>query len=230
MEKKICSKCKKEKEVCEFYKSSKNPNLYRTQCKKCMNKSSNNNYVLNSKEILSKQKIKRDSNPEINKNKCRLYKEKNPDYFRNWVEGNKNHRKEYIRNYNSSPKNKLKNSLRSRVNELMNKKYENPKTFDLLGCEFSEFLSHIENKFKDGMSWDNYGYYGWHIDHIVPLSSAKTEDDLKKLYHFTNLQPLWWKDNLKKGNKIITNSPSSNVFHSGEISHVQQELIITDHP
>jgi hypothetical protein len=229
MEKKICSKCKEEKEVCEFYISFKNKLKYRSHCKICMNKSSTNHYELNRKEISSKQKIKRDLNPEINKNRCRLYKEKNPNYFRNWVEENRNHRKEYIRNYNSSPKNKLKNSLRSRVNELMNKKYENPKTFDLLGCEFNEFLLYIENKFKDGMSWDNYGYYGWHIDHIVPLSSAKTEDDLKKLYHFTNLQPLWWGDNLKKSNKILTNSPSLNVSHNDETSHAQQELIIINH-
>ena len=53
------------------------------------------------------------------------------------------------------------------------------------------------------MSWDNYGLYGWHIDHIVPLSNAKTEDDFYKLCHYTNLQPLWSLDNLKKSNKIL---------------------------
>jgi hypothetical protein len=53
------------------------------------------------------------------------------------------------------------------------------------------------------MSWDNYGFYGWHIDHVIPLSSAKTEEEVYKLCHYTNLQPLWAEDNLKKGSKII---------------------------
>ena len=54
------------------------------------------------------------------------------------------------------------------------------------------------------MSWDNYGKFGWHIDHIIPLYSAKDIEELKKLFHYSNLQPLWWEDNLKKGSKILT--------------------------
>ena len=53
------------------------------------------------------------------------------------------------------------------------------------------------------MSWDNYGLHGWHIDHIIPISSAKTEEELYKLFYYTNLQPLWAIDNIKKGNKIL---------------------------
>ncbi len=53
------------------------------------------------------------------------------------------------------------------------------------------------------MSWDNHTKYGWHIDHIIPLASAKTEEELKSLCHYTNLQPLWAKENLSKGAKII---------------------------
>jgi hypothetical protein len=55
------------------------------------------------------------------------------------------------------------------------------------------------------MTWNNYSHDGWHIDHIVPLSSAKTEEDVIKLCHYSNLQPLWSIDNYKKGNKIINN-------------------------
>jgi hypothetical protein len=75
------------------------------------------------------------------------------------------------------------------------------KTEMILGCDYDTLKLHLESQFVDGMSWDNRGE--WHIDHRIPLSSAKTVDDLIKLSHYTNLQPLWMEDNLKKGNKVL---------------------------
>jgi hypothetical protein len=75
------------------------------------------------------------------------------------------------------------------------------KAYDILGCTFEEFKEHLERQFKDGMSWDNQGE--WHLDHIYPVSLAKTEDELIRLNHYTNFQPLWATDNIKKSNKII---------------------------
>ena len=72
-----------------------------------------------------------------------------------------------------------------------------------MGCDIEFLKKHLENQFLDGMTWDDKGFYGWHIDHIIPLSSAKTEEDVYKLCHYTNLQPLWAKDNYNKGSKII---------------------------
>jgi len=66
-----------------------------------------------------------------------------------------------------------------------------------------ELKKYLESKFTEGMCWENYGLYGWHIDHIIPLSSAKNEEELIKLCHYTNLQPLWSFDNLSKHNKIL---------------------------
>lgn len=203
MEKKICSKCGVEKEVCEFYKISGSSIKYRSKCKICMNNYSRNYYGINKTIISEKNKKFRIENPNINKEKCKLYKQKNPGWFKKWLDKNKEHRRNYIMKYNSNPKIKIKNSLRGRINELMNKKYNNPKTLDLLGCEYEYFIKYIENKFIDGMSWDNYGYYGWHLDHIIPLSSAKTKEEIVNLFHYTNLQPLWANDNLKKSNKIL---------------------------
>ena len=203
MEKKICSKCKLEKDVCEFYKHSKYPNIYRGQCKKCMNNNSLSYYSNNKEKIKEQSKIYVIKNSEKIKKRRKLYVEKNPNLYKDWVKKNKEHRKNYIKNYNSNPISKLKNSLRSRINELMNKKYNNPRTIDLVGCDYEFLITYIESKFITGMSWDNYGYYGWHLDHIIPLSSAKTEEELRKLWHYTNLQPLWAEDNLKKSNKIL---------------------------
>lgn len=68
-----------------------------------------------------------------------------------------------------------------------------------MGEELDVVRNHLENQFTDGMSWDNMGK--WHIDHITPLSSAKTPEELKSLCHYLNLQPLWAFDNLSKGDR-----------------------------
>ncbi len=70
-----------------------------------------------------------------------------------------------------------------------------------LGCSLEYLKNHLESKFQPGMTWENQGK--WHMDHIIPLSSTKIEKDLYKLCHYTNLQPLWAVDNLKKGKKIL---------------------------
>lgn len=69
--------------------------------------------------------------------------------------------------------------------------------FALLGCTVEFLKAHLQDQFKPGMSWDNYG--AWEIDHRKPLASAGTEPDVLALFHFTNLQPLWRIDNQRKG-------------------------------
>ena len=74
----------------------------------------------------------------------------------------------------------------------------------LLGCQWVDFISHIESRFQPGMTWDNHGLRGWHFDHIKPLSSfdLTNEDELRKGCHYTNVQPLWAADNIRKAGKI----------------------------
>ncbi len=72
-----------------------------------------------------------------------------------------------------------------------------------LGCSWIDFQNHLQSKFLPGMSMDNYGPV-WHVDHVIPLNTAKTSADVVKLFHYTNLQPLFAKDNLSKGHKIIS--------------------------
>lgn len=67
-------------------------------------------------------------------------------------------------------------------------------TTEEIGCSWTELVKHLENQFTDGMTWENWGMKGWHIDHIKPISKGGTN-------HYTNLQPLWWYDNLSKGDK-----------------------------
>lgn len=141
------------------------------------------------------------------------------EYQKEYRSKNIDAKKEYEKEYRS--KNKIKRSLyhknrkendylykltisiRSMIyNMLKNKGYsKNSKTQDMLGCSFEEFKIYLESKFEDWMNWDNKGLYngdfnyGWDIDHIIPLSSAKSEEDVIRLNHYTNLQPLCSKTN-----------------------------------
>jgi len=76
-------------------------------------------------------------------------------------------------------------------------------TEELLGCSFDVFVEHLQSQFKDGMSWDNRGRAGWHIDHIRPCASfdLSDPDQQRQCFHYTNMQPLWAADNLSKGSK-----------------------------
>ena len=69
-----------------------------------------------------------------------------------------------------------------------------------LGCTIKELKIHIEKQFKEGMSWDNWGNNGWNIDHIKAISNfnLNDNDEAKKCFHYTNLQPLWFKENIRK--------------------------------
>jgi hypothetical protein len=73
------------------------------------------------------------------------------------------------------------------------------RTQQIICCTYEELKLHIEQQFTEGMTWDNYGINGWHVDHIKPLASATCEEDIIALNHYTNLQPLWCLDNLSKG-------------------------------
>jgi hypothetical protein len=99
---------------------------------------------------------------------------------------------------------KIKGNMSARLSDLINKRNLGTTTLELIGCDRETFISHIEKQFTKGMTWENYGLKGWHVDHIIPLSSFNLtiEDEVKKACHFTNLQPLWWQDNLEKSNKI----------------------------
>jgi len=70
-----------------------------------------------------------------------------------------------------------------------------------LGCSLDALREHLERQFQPGMTWDNWGRQGWHIDHIKPLLHFDLEDEgqLRIVCHYTNLQPLWWRDNIVKG-------------------------------
>lgn len=100
---------------------------------------------------------------------------------------------------------KLKCNLRRRVNRALENNSKSASTMELIGCSIEFLKEHLQNQFKEGMTWENYGIYGWHIDHIIPCTSFNLVDpeQQKKCFHYTNLQPLWAEENLRKGSKIL---------------------------
>lgn len=95
---------------------------------------------------------------------------------------------------------KLASRLRNRLNMALRKDSKAGSAVSDLGCSIDNLKKHLESKFQPGMTWDNWTVDGWHIDHIIPLSSFNLTDpvEFKKACHYTNLQPLWWKQNLDK--------------------------------
>ncbi len=99
---------------------------------------------------------------------------------------------------------KISRNIRKRIHSVMRTEYSQNtlgKGIDLFGCSGVELQAHIESLFTEGMTWDNYGPYGWHVDHIIQVRYFDLSDDeqVKQCNHYTNLQPLWWQDNLSKG-------------------------------
>lgn len=114
--------------------------------------------------------------------------------------------KKWIKNkLENDPSFKMASRQRMRIADLLSKKgiHKKGKTLRLIGCSAKFLSDYIESKFKPGMNWNNYGIYGWHVDHIKPLSKFDLEDpDQQKIaFHYTNLQPLWANENIKKSNK-----------------------------
>jgi hypothetical protein len=122
----------------------------------------------------------------------------------NWYANNKERQNkksvEYMKlKRKTDPLYKMKCNLRRRIRDL--KLDIKPSTLEILGVDYLSIYNHIENSFVGLMNWNNYGE--WHIDHIIPLSSAKTDKDKIRLSHYTNLQPLWARDNIAKGSKLM---------------------------
>lgn len=112
--------------------------------------------------------------------------------------------REYISKKRQSLEFRLYSNIRSRISGVIKKRCEvsGSLVLEFLGCSMSEFKIHIESQFIDDMTWDNYGRLGWHIDHIIPISKATNKEEFVKLNHYTNLRPLWAKENQQKGNKF----------------------------
>lgn len=209
---KKCSTCKIDQPLDQFHKYKGSKDRLTHRCKSCVSRK---------KEVPRDSKIctscgNKKSIEEFNKRKigkfgvssvCKECNNTKQHKYRNDNRVRIRKVKNVWRNERrkNDPIYKLECNMRCRIYDFLNGRKINKKnkTFEIIGCTPTELKEYIEKQFINGMSWENYGYYGWHVDHIIPLDTAKTEDEIYKLCHYGNLQPLWQKDNSIKSNKIL---------------------------
>lgn len=210
METKICRKCKVDKPI-EQFNFDKGKRI--AACKECKSIENKRWRSQNKSKIQQKNKDlwsirKSDSNwPKKNKeyyekNRKALLEQKKEYYKKNKIKILAYHKKYERHQLKTNPIFRLRKNVRRRLHLALKGAYKPDTTQNIVGCDWDFLKKHLESLFKSGMSWDNYGYYGWHVDHIIPLSEFDLTDPMqfKKAMHYTNLQPLWMEENLAKKN------------------------------
>jgi hypothetical protein len=205
----VCKECRKIESKQRYIENREYFIQYNQLTKESRNISKKKWSELNKEKVKVSNKKYVLNNPEKRKESVKIYylknKEKIKDNKKRWDKNNPHYMSDYDKKRKKiDPQYKLWKNIRNRTSNYI--KLENiskkNKTFDILGCSPEFLKKHIEKQFTEGMSWELMGEH-IHIDHIIPLSSAKTEEEIYKLCHYTNLQPLWAKDNMKKSNKIL---------------------------
>ena len=204
IEKKHCPLCDKNKILTDFNKQSSSWDKLGRMCRQCYI-----DYKQNKRQNDPKYKDKDKAYREEYKNSGRRRETSQARYQEKKEEINKKSVGYNKKKYNEDPVHRIlclhRRRVRKMINDLKMNKYVGYRKskLELLGCSREELKEWIENQFTEGMSWEKLGINGIHIDHIRPCASfdLTKEEDVKKCFHFSNLQPLWAKDNLIKGAK-----------------------------
>jgi len=209
----ICNKCKQGKSITEFHKGN-NKNSLSYYCKSC-----------ESKRIKKYRKLHRIELKKYDKKYCaehrgkrkiyyELHKEEIKEQHKKWYKLHSKEMKKYRNTHKVKARKYMKNRLkidisfklchylRTRLNKVLKNNIKSKSISKLLDCSIEFLKQHLEKQFTQGMSWNNYGK--WHIDHIKPCCTfdlSKPEEQTK-CFNYTNLQPLWALDNLKKKRKL----------------------------
>ena len=154
-------------------------------CKKC--------------KILNKYRVYYNNGGKIECNKC--VEKRSANYVKTKRKEDDKYR--FISSFRKTLSYRIKRSIKDLNHQ------RNTKSNEILGCSFDFFIQHIENQFTKGMNWQNYGK--WHLDHIYPISKAKTIEEAYILNHYSNFQPLWAMDNFKKNAKVVPQQLKLNI-------------------
>jgi hypothetical protein len=192
----VCSKCRKSLPEENLERKVGNYHI----CLDCRREDSRYRYQCNREKILEQANEYYRNNTERCKHNVKIYQKKN---------GKKRRRK-------FSTNRKIKDWIMAKIRGAIfrkDRKYIPSKKIKYLGCSVPEYLEYLRCKFQEGMTWENRGRGGWHIDHIIPLKyfDLTKEEDKSRFFHYTNTQPLWWWQNSHKRDKldceIVTENP-----------------------
>ena len=219
---KVCSKCGIKRQINQFAKSSCTKDGLQTKCKFCdkayreANKEKIKAYITkyaidNRQSLLEKKREYRIKNIERIREKDKIWAKNNQEKVKanqekQWLLNRKKYYAKNVKRESERRKTDYMYNMRKRVSHRVRMALKgiglskSKSTKEMLGCSWHELKTHIENQFVEGMSWENRS--AWHIDHIIPLASAKSEEDVIRLNHYTNLQPLWAADNIRKSDKM----------------------------
>jgi hypothetical protein len=223
--KKICSKCRLYKSRLEFSKRKDSLDGLYGRCKSCVSNGKAKNYEKNKESVAEYGSKYYSKNKEYliarqrkyyNDNRESLIKKQREYHRENKESANSYSAKYYLENRDSmiakavkferekikkDPKFAMIKRIRCLTSQALSAKglTKTTKTMEALGCTSDQFQRHIELQFSKGMNWANRDK--WHLDHIVPISSAETEEDVIRLSHYLNLRPLWAEENLSKSKK-----------------------------
>lgn len=190
---KTCVKCEIEQEIKNFYFIKKR-NHFLGKCKECCKNTKKIYYEKNIIDIRIKAKDNQKKYRLLNKDIIAAYKSRKNELV-------KNRRKtDSIFKLGDNISALLRISFKSKNCP------KRSKSTDILGCSIIEFKVYLEKQFEPWMNWENHGIYNpnkktWQLDHKIPVSSAKTEEEMIKLNHYTNFQPLETIANIVKSNK-----------------------------
>jgi len=214
---KKCTKCREEKEISikYFHKNSRSKDGYAPACKVCIKSKSAKYYLDNMAKIKESNKKWYNANSAVvleRTNKwSKAHRAESREFTKKWraknIEKKRLLDKIYSAKKYSTVKGKLSNHISNGLYKSLRKGVKRGRHWEsLIGYTVDQLKVHLEKLFKKGMSWDNYGRYGWHIDHKIPIDAfnfQSPEDiDFKKCWTLSNLQPMWWIENLQKSNKL----------------------------
>ena len=200
VETKVCNDCRKEKAVTDFDKRTDRDNRPSPYCKPCrkLRQNAHNGLPDARAKNIQRGTIYHQAHRLRLAAACKQWRDKIRDLY--GVSYNTLHKRQSVQH-------RLRQNIRKR---LYGSLIGGLRTPDLLGCSLDELKAHLESRFSDGMSWDNYG--AWEIDHIRPLSAFDLTDlaQLRGACHFLNLQPLWKADNRRKAAKDVVSAASED--------------------
>jgi len=219
---KVCRCCKQSLPLEAFHKKAMGAFGVDSLCKPCRKTKSAAKYQENKEEIKAKTNAYKQANRDAVRTRSKEYDKKNAEKIAQrkakYRDDNAEHIAAQKKEYHSRPEVKARRSryhvdkkktdlqyrlkalLRARIANCIKNNTKKGSAVADLGCSIEQFKLYIESKWQPGMTWENHNLTGWHIDHIIPLSSfdLTNRQQFLKATHYTNLQPLWAKDNWKK--------------------------------